>query len=81
MLFCVSLNVIGLGIVLASFQTLGMALTISAVGVVALAGKQLALDATGRHERLSLIVRHVIETTAALAVLLLGLLLFLATMQ
>jgi ABC-type nickel/cobalt efflux system permease component RcnA len=78
MLFCVSLNVIGLGLVLASFQTLGMAFTISAVGTVALAGKQLALSATGHHEKLSHLVQRAIETAAALAVLLLGVLLLLA---
>jgi ABC-type nickel/cobalt efflux system permease component RcnA len=80
MLFCVSLNVIGLGIVLASFQTLGMAFTISAVGIVALTGKRLALGATGHHEKLSHLVQRAIETAAALAVLLLGLLLLLAAL-
>ena len=79
MLFCLSLKMIGLGLLLAFSMTLGMAVTISAVVVVGVAGKNLALGALERRKRLSGIVERVIETLAALMVTVLGALLFAAT--
>ena len=79
MLFCLSLNMIGLGLLLAFSMTLGMAVTISAVVVVGVAGKNLALGILERRKRLSGIVERVIETLAALKVTTLGALLFAAT--
>jgi nickel/cobalt exporter len=78
MLFCLSLNAVGLGLVLAFFLILGMAMTISAVGVAGLAGKNLTLGALARRHRLAKIFRRTIESAAALIVMVLGLL-FLAT--
>jgi ABC-type nickel/cobalt efflux system permease component RcnA len=78
MLFCLSMNMLGLGLLLAFFLILGMATTISAVGVAGLAGKNLALGALGRRDRALPLFQHSIETAAALMVMMLGLL-FLAT--
>ena len=78
MLFCLSLNAVGLGLVLAFFLILGMAMTISAVGVAGLAGKNLALGALERRHRLVKIFQRTTESAAALLVMVLGLL-FLAT--
>jgi nickel/cobalt exporter len=78
MLFCLSLNAVGLGLVLAFFLILGMAMTISAVGVAGLAGKNLAFGALERRHRLARIFQRTIESAAALLVMMLGLL-FLAT--
>jgi nickel/cobalt exporter len=79
MLFCLSLNTIGLGLVLAFSLTLGMAITISAVGVSALAGKNLALAALERRHRSAEILQRGIETAGALSVTALGLLFLAAT--
>jgi len=79
MLFCLSLNTIGLGLLLAFSLTLGMAITISAVGVLALAGKNIALGALGRWHRLAEIFQRGIETAGALSVTALGLLFLAAT--
>jgi nickel/cobalt exporter len=80
MLFCLSLNTIGLGLVLAFFLILGMAITISAVGVSALAGKNLALAALERRHRFAEILQRGIETAGALSVTALGLLFLAATL-
>jgi len=79
MLFCLSLNTIGLGLVLAFSLTLGMAITISGVGVSALAGKNLVLGALERRQRLAEILQRGIETAGALSVTALGLLFLAAT--
>jgi len=79
MLFCLSLNTIGLGLLLAFSLTLGMAITISAVGVLALAGKNIALGALEHRHRLAEIFQRGIETAGALSVTVLGLLFLAAT--
>ena len=79
MLFCLSLNAVGLGLVLALFLVLGMAVTISAVGVAAVAGKRLALGAVERRPRLSENVERGAEITGAVLVTALGLLFLAAT--
>jgi len=78
MLFCLSLNAVGLGLVLAFFLILGMAMTVSAVGVAGLAAKNLAFGVLEHRHRLVTIVKCSIESAAALLVMVLGLL-FLAT--
>lgn len=78
MLFCMSLNVLGLGLLLVAFLTIGMAVTISAVGVAGLAGKNLVLKALGRRHTMAENIERVIETAAALMVMSLGLLFFAA---
>jgi nickel/cobalt exporter len=78
MLFCLSLNALGLGLLLAFFLILGMAMTISAVGVAGLAGKNLTLGVLESRHRLVKILQRSIESAAALLVMVLGLL-FLAT--
>jgi len=80
MLFCLSLNMVGLGLLLAFFLILGMAMTISVVGVAGLAGKNLALGALERRQRPAKIFQRSIEIAASLLVMVLGLL-FLATIR
>ena len=79
MLFCLSLNVVGLGLLLALCLTLGMALTISAIGIVGLFVKNLALGLLERRPTLVEIIEHVLEITAALMVMALGLLFLIIT--
>jgi len=78
MLFCMSLDAPGLGLLLVAFLTLGMAVTISAVGVAGLVGKNLVLKALERRHTMAENIEHVIETAAALMVMSLGLLFFAA---
>ena len=80
MLFCLSLNAVGLGLVLAFFLILGMAMTVSAVGVAGLAGKNLAFGVLERRHRLVTIFQHSIESAAALLVMVLGLLFLASTL-
>ena len=79
MLFCLSLNAVGLGLVLALFLVLGMAVTISGVGVAGLAGKNLALGALDRWRRPGEIIERGIEATASLLMMAFGLLFLAAT--
>ena len=79
MLFCMSLDVLGLGLLLVSFLTLGMAVTISAVGVTAIGGKKLALGVLERRPKMAEKIEHCIEVVASLMVMAVGLL-FLATL-
>lgn len=80
MLFCLSVNMVGLGLLLALFLILGMAATISAVGVVGIAGKNLALGAVERRHKTVKILQHGIETAAALLITALGLLFLAVTL-
>lgn len=72
--FCLSLNVVELGLLLAFFLILGMAMTISAVGVAGLAAKNLALGALERRHRIAKMFQRTIESAAAHLVMVLGLL-------
>jgi len=72
MLFSVSMDMIGLGFLLALSMTLGMAVTISAVVVIGTVGKNLALGALQRRRDLAGIVGQIIETIAALMIMALG---------
>jgi len=72
MLFSVSMDMIGLGFLLALSMTLGMAVTISAVVVIGTVGKNLALGALQRRRDLAGIAGQIIETIAALMIMALG---------
>jgi ABC-type nickel/cobalt efflux system permease component RcnA len=80
MLFFISLDFIGLGLLLVFFLTLGMAVTISAVGVAGLFGKNLVLGALERRHTMAKNIERGIETTAAFIVTVLGLLFFAAAL-
>ncbi len=79
MLFSLSLSMVGLGLVLAFFQILGMGVTISALGVAALLGKNLALGVLERNRSLATFAQRGVETAAALCVTAFGLLFLAAT--
>jgi ABC-type nickel/cobalt efflux system permease component RcnA len=72
MLFSLSLDMIGLGFLLALSMTLGMAVTISMVVVIGTVGKNLALGALQRRRDLAGVVGQIIETVAALIIMTLG---------
>ena len=74
MLFCLSISMIGVGLLLAFCQILGMAVTISTLGVLVLIGKNLTLQALDRHNKISRIVQQIIQSTAACFMLAFGLL-------
>ena len=72
MLFCLSLNMIWLGLALVFFFTFGMAVTISAVGIIGLAGKKITFGAIERRNRWVRFMERSIETLAAFMVMTLG---------
>lgn len=72
MLFSLSLDMIGLGFLLALSMTLGMAVTISAVVVIGTIGKNFALGALQRRRDLAGVVSQIMETIAALMIIALG---------
>ena len=72
MLFSLSLDMIGLGFLLALSMTLGMAVTISAVVVIGTIGKNLALGALESRRNLAGFAGQIIETIAALMIMALG---------
>ncbi|MBW1797066.1 MAG: hypothetical protein JRJ21_01400 [Deltaproteobacteria bacterium] len=74
MLFCLSLNIVGLGLLLAFSVTLGMGVTISAVGVVAIGGKNLALGVMEGRHKMAEKIELGIETAASFMVMTFGLL-------
>ncbi|QTA87168.1 nickel/cobalt transporter [Desulfonema magnum] len=80
MLFSLSLNMPGLGVLLALSLTLGMAVTISAVVVAALASKNFVLGSLERRQRLTHTIELITETTTALLVTSLGLIFLAATL-
>jgi len=74
LLFCLSLDALKLGLLLALSLTMGMALTIPAVGVAVIAGKNLTFKAVNGRHRLTGIIEQAAETLGALMVMALGLL-------
>jgi len=72
LLFCISLNALSLGLLLAFCLTLGMAVTISAVGVAVIAGKNFTFKAVNGRHRLTGIIEQSAETLGALMVMTLG---------
>lgn len=78
MLFALSLNLNGLGILLGSCITAGMASTITLVIIAGMSGKSVILKLSGRQEKLRYIVKNWIETIAGLLVGTLGLIMLLA---
>lgn len=80
MLFALSLNLNGLGILLGSCITAGMASTITLVILAGMSGKSVILKLSGRQEKLRYIVENSIETIAGLLVATLGLIMLLANL-
>jgi nickel/cobalt exporter len=76
MLFCLSLNELGLGLLLALSLILGMAFTISVVGVFGIAGKQFALRILSPRPKITPLIEKGIETVAAFMITALGVLFF-----
>ncbi|OEU62643.1 MAG: hypothetical protein BBJ57_13165 [Desulfobacterales bacterium PC51MH44] len=78
MLFCLSLKMVGLGMILSFWIALGMAITITGVVVLGLTGKRIITQLTGRREKIAWWTERIIETSAAFAITVLGLLFFMA---
>ena len=74
MLFCLSMNTIGLGIILALTQALGMAVTISAVGVFVVFGKNLTLNTVRGKMKWAEIAEHSLEFVSAILLTTIGIL-------
>ena len=72
MLFAMSMNLIGLGIILGLCIAAGMAVTITLVVILAMYGKGLMLKALGRDSRLAKRIELGIEATAGVLVAALG---------
>ncbi len=72
MLFAMSMNLIGLGIILGLCIAAGMAVTITLVVILAMYGKGLMLKALGRDSRLAKRIEFGIEATAGVLVAALG---------
>jgi len=78
MLFALSMNLVGLGIMLGVTLSLGMALTITCVVAIVISGKTISLGMVAKHGSLGITLEYLIETIAGLMIACLGLL-FLAT--
>ncbi|MCK4815306.1 hypothetical protein KA005_06015 [bacterium] len=72
MLFALSMNLTGLGIVLGLAISMGMATTITAIVIIATLGKSISLSAASRHGNLAATLEHSIAIVAGLAVASLG---------
>ena len=79
MLFAMTMNLTGLGIILALCIAAGMAVTITLVVILAMYGKGLTLKVLGRDSRLAKRIELGIEATAGLLVAALGGLLLIGT--
>ena len=75
MLFALSMELVGLGILLGITFSIGMALTITCVAVMVISGKNISLGMVARHGRLAITLENLIETIAGLLIASLGLLL------
>lgn len=76
MLFAISLNMTGTGIILAVAQTLGMAVTISTIGMIVVAGKNRTLDTLDfKHRNIAEKIERILETTASTFIATIGALL------
>ena len=80
MLFALSMDMIGLGIIMGLTISLGMALTITCVVLVGLFGKAASLSMASGKQRFSMIFEPLIEAMAALAVMSLGAVFFYANL-
>ncbi len=81
MLYALSINMTGIGILLASAQTLGMALTISFVGLIVVAGKDKTISSLDYARRdIADTIEKLLETLAGIAVVAIGALLLLSTL-
>ncbi len=78
MLFALSMNLVGLGIMLGVTLSLGMAITITCVVVIGVLGKTASLGMVAKNSGLVIRLEYLIETIAGLMITCLGLL-FLTT--
>ncbi len=78
MLFALSMELVGLGIMLGITFSIGMAMTITCVVVMVISSKTISLGMVAKHGSLAITLEYLIETIAGLMIACLGLL-FLAT--
>ena len=81
MLFALSLKMTSLGIMLALSLTLGMAITISTVVLIGLAGKNIVIGSFKKQRRFVKIAENIIEISAAAIITTLGLVFLAATIR
>ena len=74
MLFALSMNLVGLGIMLGVTLSLGMAFTITCVVVMGILGKTASLGMVAKNSSLVITLEYLIETIAGLVITCLGLL-------
>ena len=80
MLFCLSMEMIGLGMILSFWIALGMAITITGAVVFGLTGKKIITRFSGRHEKIVWLIERIVEISAACAITILGFLFFMANL-
>jgi ABC-type nickel/cobalt efflux system permease component RcnA len=80
LLFALSLNAIGLGIVLALVMALGMAVTITAVGLFAILARKGILRATSGRRHVQRRIRVGLEITGSAIIVVVGTILFLSNL-
>jgi nickel/cobalt exporter len=73
MLFCMSLDMVGIGLVLSLFMALGMAVTISGAGVLSIASKKRGLRLLTGNKRARLLFEKSLEVVGSLLMLFFGL--------
>lgn len=80
MLFALSIDMIGAGVILATAQTFGMAATISIIGMIVVGLKKQTLDTLDYKRRdIADLIERLIETTASIAIVVIGALLLFNT--
>lgn len=77
LLFSIAMGVLKIGIILTFFMALGMAITISSVGVMTIFTRQGVLKLVSSKNKLRNILQMIIEITSSLLILFLGVILFL----
>lgn len=78
MLFALSMNMIGLGILLSAFLTLGMVITISVIGFVIVLGKNFFLDTINWGKSLTEFLEHTVELISSILITGIGILMLIA---
>jgi len=80
MLFALSMDLIGLGVMLGLAISIGMAMTITTVVIITLSGKAFLLSVASKNSRLLNISEHILEIISGIMISIFGLLLLLANL-
>ena len=78
MLFALSMDMIGLGILLSAFLTLGMVVTISVISFIIVLGKNIFLDTINWGKSLTELIEYIVEIVSSILITGIGILMLIA---